>query len=392
MPKNVAVLLPRSANGQAFLMQEECCWSASSRSTPNLPLRIAAARMADGCDVAILDMPLDPTHAEIDHLSVYDEIRLVHTWALGDELAQLVIDLARRYGHRVNLIANPYGSLGALGSVYSDCGRSIGDLDPERRLPISRVPASLWREWTRVLYQYATGCFYNCPFCVWQNRLHAKRPEIAADDIAALLQKIPNAFSDDSGDAMFLLGPSVTWSEAWLARLLARMPRVYWSADINVREIVAAPKIIPSLGRSGLRRVCMGIEFLTERLLERLGKGHSVAEAIGAMAQLQANDIRYRFSLRRGIGETLDDMNRLRMNLELMASHGLSPDHIYLGRMAEWPGVPWIDRLAPGAETENIGTERFTRRAVKITDELKEAWASTHDFCSAQGWTTPRTQ
>ena len=306
------VLIP-TVNGKGR-MEEECCWSRSGANTPGLAMNLAAWLAAGGeqVDLVYADRPPGPGTA------------MVFSWIFGDELEPLAREADI-------LIANPSSSALALQARFPNATVWPAEL-------VSRKSRDLPRPYhlldparhSRVLYPYASGCPWRCAFCVWAHAYTLRPPELCAAELARLVDLLPyRVLDDETGESCALLGNEITGKRSWLERLCKALPSgLTWNADANVRNL--NPADLEIARAAGCRRLTLGVEFLEHSMLARLGKGHTVAQAVDAMRWCESLGIRYRFSLRTGVGEGLAELGALLINLrQLKTLHHPHPEHFF---------------------------------------------------------------
>jgi len=392
LKRPVYVLLPMTSGG--YLMQEECCWGSNSHATPSLALHVAAEYLRQGRAVRFL--PVDPARLppELDGAC---DAAMIFTWALAPALHNLIGAIRHRVGS-LALIANPERSYKALNE--SDMVRrlraegtplqvSAGVFRTQAPLPLHLLRDRIvFPSFSRVLYQVSTGCPYRCPYCVWASPFEVRDAALCAREISQLYDTYCHGLSLGDGEEVQVLTNAITGRSDWLATFCAGLPAgMTWISDVNVRD--ATLEDLELAARSGLTRVCLGIEFLTDAMLKKLNKGHTVERAFQVMVQLEMLGIGYRFSLRSGVGETPADLKELLVNLKAMADAKpgpLRPGSVYCGPMVEWPGYPWLTRRYDASELVNLNTEKYPRLALRLSDEVKAGWRDVIAFCKAQGW------
>ncbi len=354
-----------------YYMQEECCWSRNSATLGLLALHAAAHVNAVN--------PANPVTAivpwDVSAPPPAEPFGLVFSWPFGDELTPLASTASL-------LIANPSGCAPRLAALFPRAvvipARDV--FQRSAPLPFHLLPSRVWPSFRAASVWFSTGCPWSCPFCVWAAPYAHRAPQALAADISAVIASTRNIGQTPS--SLLLLGNEISGKPTWLNSLAQHLPPgLKFTADINCRNVTLDD--LTTAWNIGLRTTCLGIEFLTDSMLQKLGKGHTVSTAFQAMTWLQELGIAYRFSLRSGVGETPADLAELERNLQTMRALDLSPDHIYCGSMREWPGHEW---LPTGVETVNIGSTAFPSLTPRLTQPVKDAWKSTFDTIRSFGW------
>jgi len=410
---DVVVLLPRHATGH-YVMQEECCWQWTSDWTPGMTLQNAGRSAAMGQEVKIRDAMLRMPGQRTEGLPPAWRYEMAVTWPYGEELWPLVVAAAKASEQPPTWWANPMSTASALqGKVPRGVCRWPHDhFSATQPLPLDAVSEGLWATWKRVLYQLSSGCPWSCKFCHWAGqRLRRRDADLAVVEIAELLRRVPEARTDRGGWSVSLLCNEITGRGerhmAWLTTLLEGLEAmdIRWRTDANVRTMTREQ--VAMLAAAGCADVTLGIEFLEDGVLRRLGKGHTVEEAFEAMRWLQDAGIKYHFQLRQGVGETEADLAACMMNLLWMREWGLEPLWVRPGPMVEWPGQGWIAEMvggereaAAGREQEheheeegvrkvervNVGSEGWPRWVIRLTAGQKRGWVKVAERLEAYGW------
>jgi len=356
------VIEPATASGTPYI-QEECCWNRGDQYVPHLLGQICA-------DYGTKEFI---THDVGSTPAVEGDAALVFSWAFGDELEPFVDHLMRTC-EQVTLIANPASTSRLLLCRFPGCL-----VLPTTAFTASIAPIDLEICRPSFFVQFSSGCPWRCPYCVWQNRYQLYDPNEVA---SAIVQRLERAV----GDPVFnLLGNELSGKQEWLRTLASGIPAgSRFTSDLNIRNTTAQD--VEIVKRAGMIRACLGVEFLTDKMLRKLNKGHTVEDAFQVMQRLQNEGIAYRFSLRSGVGETSEDMRELADNLQRFYAAGLAPKNIVCGGpMFAWPGLPWEKTI--GEDCVNVGSNLFPRYVRRMTDELKPIWQDLQQQVKGYGWT-----
>jgi len=361
------MLLPRASDG--WLMGEECCWQRKSPWTPFLPLIAASA----------WGIPIEPWDVDGDQQAAAD---LNHTMVFSASFADELEASLARIPH-ASLIPNPACAFEHLARRIPHHSTVLPNaFYRDTPLDLSLIPDDLWPTFTHILYQVSTGCPWHCPFCVWQNSLHKRPPALCVREIDALLERVPAAAADTSGNSISILANELSGRPRWLAEFAAGMHdlHVAWRTDLNIRN--TTERTIATLACAGCRHVTLGVEFLTTSMLHTLGKGHDIEDALLVMAMLQAAGIGYHFSLRQGVGETVADLTEMGDNLQFFAAEGIRPEWVHVGHMIQWQGQTWLG----DTPKRNIGTEAWPRHTAILAPDIHAAWQKIVGLLATLGW------
>jgi anaerobic magnesium-protoporphyrin IX monomethyl ester cyclase len=181
------------------------------------------------------------------------------------------------------------------------------------------------------------GCPFRCTWCakpIWGNQYLQRAPREVAAEMALVKQRFkPDHiwFADD------IFGFRVDWvrdfSEATKS-LDAKIP-----FTIQTRADLISERMAQALSEAGCREAWIGAESGSQRVLDAMNKGTSVAEILLARERLKAVGIRVGFFIQLGyMGEDLDDILATRTLLETAR-----PDEIGVSVSYPLPGTKFYD-------------------------------------------------
>jgi len=178
------------------------------------------------------------------------------------------------------------------------------------------------------------GCPYHCNWCakpIWGQRYNARSPENVVAELAWLKGTYaPDhiAFADD------ILGLKPSWIQRFADLVEERGVRVPFKSLHRV-DLLLKGDTIPSLARAGARTVWVGAESGSQKVLDAMDKGTTVAQIYEAASRLHAAGIEVCFFLQFGYpGETREDIaHTLRMVREC------APDDIGVSVSYPLPGT-----------------------------------------------------
>ncbi len=191
------------------------------------------------------------------------------------------------------------------------------------------------------------GCPYGCNWCakpVFGRRYAQRSPEAVAEEIARLREEVaPDHlwFADD------IFGLTVEWIEAFgdeVARRNAATPFM-----VQSRVNLMAPEACRALKRAGCEEVWMGVESGSQRILDAMDKGSTVAEARDATRNLRAAGVGSGWFVQLGYpGEEWEDILATR---DLVREE--RPDDVGVSVSYPLPGTPFFERVRG-----QLGTKR----------------------------------
>lgn len=184
------------------------------------------------------------------------------------------------------------------------------------------------------------GCPFKCNWCakpIYGNRYNSRSPAHVVREIALLQQR----FAPDHlwmCDDIFGLKPG--WVQAFRDELRRQGLRIRYKIQSRA-DLLLQDDTIAALAESGLEEVWIGAESGSQRILDAMDKGITVAQIAEARRKLKAHGVRVGFFLQFGyLGETTEDVDlTIRMLEELM------PDDIGISVSYPLPGTRFFDKV-----------------------------------------------
>jgi len=184
------------------------------------------------------------------------------------------------------------------------------------------------------------GCPYHCNWCakpIYGQRYAVRSPESMADEIAALrASHRPDHLN--IVDDIFGLQPG--WVERFATALAER--NAVTPFQCLTRVDLLDDKTVGALFRAGCRRVWVGAESGSQKILDAMEKGTRVEEIRAAARRAQAAGIEVGFFLQFGYpGETREDIEATRQLVR-----DCQPDDIGISVSYPLPGTRFHERVA----------------------------------------------
>ncbi len=231
--------------------------------------------------------------------------------------------------------------------LYNQNGLNPNCLDNIKGTNYNLVPPRYWRFYAWACYQVTRGCPYRCTFCVWggstvTDQNFKMRP---ADQVAEDMLKIRNHAIDNKVKIFtYLLAAQLTTNLKWIQRfntLLGHDP-IPFQSNVNVFDLT--DEKIRLLKESGMTLVSVGIEALTDSLLERINKRHRFEHIIEGLKVLDKHYSHYTCHLRTGIGETLKDIEESKQNVIKLHEVGIKYARFHFGPVIYYKGTQIHDK------------------------------------------------
>ncbi len=185
------------------------------------------------------------------------------------------------------------------------------------------------------------GCPYHCNWCakpIWGQRYNARTPRSVAAEMRWLQDTYqPNHiwFADD------IMGLKPGWWSEFADEVVAQGVDLPFKCLSRADLIVRQADNVAALKRAGCDIIWLGAESGSQKILDAMEKGTTVAQIRQAAAQLQAAGIKVGFFLQFGYpGETRADIEK---TLQLV--RGCLPDDIGISVSYPLPGTRFHQRV-----------------------------------------------
>lgn len=186
------------------------------------------------------------------------------------------------------------------------------------------------------------GCPYHCNWCakpIWGQRYNARTPQSVATEMRWLQETYaPDHiwFADD------IMGLKPGWWPDFAAEVAAQDVKLPFKCLSRADLIVRQADNVPALKRAGCDIVWLGAESGSQKILDAMEKGTTVAQIREAARQLQAAGIKVGFFLQFGYpGESRADIEQ---TLQLVRD--CLPDDIGISVSYPLPGTRFHERVA----------------------------------------------
>ncbi len=183
------------------------------------------------------------------------------------------------------------------------------------------------------------GCPFHCNWCakpVWGQRYAMHSPARVAEEMALVKRAIgPDHvwFADD----IFGLRPA--WVAEFAREVASRDARIPFT--IQSRVDLMTPESVAGLAAAGCAEVWLGVESGSQKILDAMDKGITVAQVAAARQRLRDAGVRACFFLQFGYpGETLADIHR---TVQLVREQ--LPDDIGISVSYPLPGTAFFERI-----------------------------------------------
>ncbi len=184
------------------------------------------------------------------------------------------------------------------------------------------------------------GCPYKCNWCakpIYGNRYNSHSPEYIADHIQYLTKNYGVSrfwMSDD------IFGLKPNWVRNFSNELRSRNLTISFYMQSRV-DLLLKEDTIDALAESGLEEVWVGAESASQKVLDAMDKGTTVAQIYEATKLLKSKNIRVAFFLQFGYpGENTDD---IRSTIDMVRE--LAPDNIGISVSYPLPGTKFYETV-----------------------------------------------
>ncbi|HEX4242332.1 MAG TPA: radical SAM protein [Steroidobacteraceae bacterium] len=218
--------------------------------------------------------------------------------------------------------------------IAGDVGRAAWDLVDMERYRTMWVKA---HGYFSLNMAASRGCPFRCAWCakpIWGNQYAQRDPGEVADEMAYLKRSFkPDHiwFADD------IFGFRVEWVAAFAAAVGAAGAMIPFT--IQTRADLVSVRMAEALRDAGCREAWIGAESGSQRVLDAMNKGTTVAELLRARERLKEVGIRVGFFIQLGyMGEDLPDILATRELLEQAC-----PDEIGVSVSYPLPGTRFYE-------------------------------------------------
>ena len=227
------------------------------------------------------------------------------------------------------------------------------------------------------LYVHWPFCQAKCPYCDFNSHVTANVDQQRwADALCSELRRYRRETGPRTLRSIFFGGgtPSLMQPET-VGHVLDIASKLWgFASDIEI-SLEANPTSVEGTRFDGYRaagvnRVSIGVQSLNDRDLKRLGRLHSVEEALGAIEQARHTFDRVSFDLI----YARQDQSVADWTDELTRAIDLGPDHISLYQLTLEPGTAFFDRWTRGKLSGMPGE-----------DLGADLWYVTQDICASAG-------
>ena len=359
------VIEPPKYNNK-FLLQEECCITFSdSWQVPAGSLRIATYRSTDF-------IPPPQNWIEFENIiKEYNTVYLVFSYNCIK-----VLNVPRHLRYKVIIVTNPSTFVWNVEYWKFKAIERLVDY------PL-KIDPKFWHLYKdkHSIIQIASGCQFKCHYCVWNRTLGYK---------IQWADPIDCAYLSDISASSYLLCPQITGNSPWVIEFLnSRKTNKPFYTDVNCVHIDKYEDDLRKLAIKGLNRAVVGTEAFSDISLKKLGCPHTVEQSIHMISLLSSLNIFGAYQLRRGFGETVEEILETRENL-IKIAQDLNikeiPHKVTVGPIYYWHNSPLMPE-----NKEYIEHSGFPIAIQKLTPEINQVWLDTYKIMEEKGWKIKKT-
>lgn len=264
-----------------------------------------------------------------------------------------------------------------INSVNSATSESI-IIGTEDTFPSSDISLSLLRYWEKygkfflhsevdIPIQTTRGCKYSCEYCTYpliSNYSVQKRP---VQKVVSEIEKIIAATENRQFcfvDSVFNM--DLDYCKELLCYIINKKVDIKWRCTIN--PIKYDDELFTLMKRSGCSYCEVGIDSLSNIMLEKMNKGYNVSMAEMMLYKLESYNIPYSLSLiMGGYGETKRSLTE---TMNIIMQHDIDKVNVFLGERI-YPGTPLAKKLNRDTEELLYAGEKSIYLESSIIDLLK---------------------
>lgn len=142
------------------------------------------------------------------------------------------------------------------------------------------------KKYNSFTYQIATGCPYDCVFCMWADKQYQLKPVDTVIEDLQYLEKQGVKF-------MFLLCSQITTNKRWLTEFcrkkIEKRIKILWHVDIRANELTR--DMARLMRQAGCIRVFMGVETSNRHLMKKLNKQLTIYHVNTALNACEAEGL-----------------------------------------------------------------------------------------------------
>lgn len=184
------------------------------------------------------------------------------------------------------------------------------------------------------------GCPFKCNWCakpIYGNRYNSRSPEQVVQEIKQLVN-IYGVNNFWMCDDIFGLKPG--WVKEFRKLIEKENLNIHYKIQSRA-DLLLAEENIDDLAKSGLYEVWLGAESGSQKILDAMDKGTSIAQIKEATARLQKHGVRVAYFLQFGyLGETKEDIDKTLKMLQ-----DFKPDDIGISVSYPLPGTKFYDTV-----------------------------------------------
>jgi len=241
-----------------------------------------------------------------------------------------------------------------------DTAKTIDDMDiPGFRLhPLKGADSDRWSIWVNGNRQFTLniattrGCQYRCNWCakpIYGYSYKSRSPEKVIDEISFLMDNY-NAREFWMCDDIF--GQKPNWLNEFNS--LTKKRELCFGYIIQTRaDLLQDEKTVQWLAESGCKKVWMGAESGSQKILDAMNKGVKVEQIGVALRLLKKYGIKTAFFIQLGyLNETKEDIDlSIKMILDLM------PGEIGISVSYPLPGTPYYEKVKKDLQEKSNWTD-----------------------------------
>ncbi len=222
------------------------------------------------------------------------------------------------------------------------------------------------------IYVHWPYCAAKCPYCDFNSHVARTLPDadVMARAYGRELAHMRTLSGDETVTSVFFGGGTPSLMDPGIvADVLSAISALWRVSEHPEITLEANPTSVEteklaSFRRAGVNRLSIGVQSLIENDLVRLGRLHSVRDALDAVAAARQHFDRVSFDMIYArMGQTPGQWAD-----ELARALALSPDHLSLYQLTIEPGTPFFDLQSAGKLT--LPGEDSARAALEVSEAL----------------------
>lgn len=189
------------------------------------------------------------------------------------------------------------------------------------------------------------GCPFKCIFCsasnlyggVWRKR----NVESILDELEGIKDIRENKVTVQFGDESLTV--DTKWAKEFFRGIIVRGFKFNWYANSRVDSINRDPELLKLMKEAGCKGLSLGIESGVQEIIDTLGKGITLEQALCAAEKVKDAKLYQQWYLMIGSGDKYDELKYIKQSVEFMKKFPF--DLLQISILTPFPGTKLYNQL-----------------------------------------------